>query len=96
MKNKQNPDWDHFVDLCLKTQNKNDLKQLLDLFMTIEEKETLATRYTIIKSLLQGKLTQREIAEKSRVSIAKITRGSNALKIISNHLKSLLEKKMGV
>jgi len=62
------------------------------LFFTIEEKETLSSRYLIIKALLQGDETQREIADIHKVSIAQITRGSNALKLISPELKTLLSK----
>lgn len=86
--------WHAFLKLCAKIDSPNDFKEFFDLFLTIEEKETLASRYLVVKSLLEGKLTQREIAEKFKVSIAQITRGSNALKIISPRLKELLKSKM--
>lgn len=86
--------WREFLDLCVSTDSPEDLAELLDLFLTIEEKETLASRTLIIKSLVEGKLTQREISETSGVSIAQITRGSNAIKIISPHLKELLKKRL--
>lgn len=57
-----------------------DLMQLFDLFFTEEEKEALATRALIIDALLEAKQTQRDIAETLKVSISKITRGSNMLK----------------
>lgn len=85
--------WRDFVKLCSNFGSTEDLTQFFDLFLTIEEKETLAARYLILKALLEGNLTQREISEKYNVSIAKITRGSNALKIISPELKELLKKK---
>ena len=69
-----------------------ELEQLLDLFLTFEEKETLSSRFVIIKALFEGELTQREIAETHKVSIAQITRGSNALKIISPKMRDLLKK----
>lgn len=86
--------WDEFLSLCSKIKNPEKFNQLFALFMTIEEKENLASRYLIVKALLEGKLTQREIAEKYKVSIAQITRGSNALKIIDPKFKKLLEKSM--
>ena len=86
--------WQDFLKLCSKIDSVEELSELFDLFFTIEEKETLASRYLIIKSLVEGKHTQREIAEKSKVSIAQITRGSNALKIISSKLKELLKSKL--
>jgi TrpR family trp operon transcriptional repressor len=58
----------------------------------MEEKSAIADRYLIIKGLLNGKKTQREMAETLKVSIAKITRGSNALKTIEPKLKAFLEK----
>jgi TrpR family trp operon transcriptional repressor len=83
-----------FAQLCAKFQNPEDLQALLDLFLTIEEKRALAARYCIVKALLDGDLTQREIAQTSNVSIAQITRGSNALKIISPELRELVRRYM--
>lgn len=82
--------WLDFLELCSKIQSPGDLGQFFDLFLTIEEKEVLASRYLIVKALLEQKLTQREIAAKYQVSIAQITRGSNALKIIDPKLKTIL------
>ena len=81
--------WQEFIKLCSKISSPKELGELFDLFLTIEEKETLASRYVIIKALVEGNLTQREIAENCKVSIAQITRGSNALKIISPELKDI-------
>lgn len=93
----QNPEkdgWRSFLELCSKIKDPDDFNQLFDLFLTIEEKETLASRYLIVKALLEEELTQRVIAEKYRVSIAQITRGSNALKIIDAKFKKHLKSKL--
>ena len=87
-------DWLHFAKLCSKFQNPEELQTVLDLFLTIEEKEILAARYLIVKALLEGQLTQRAIAQSRKVSIAQITRGSNALKTISPELRELLRRYM--
>lgn len=87
-------DWKDFVKLCCKIKTEKELESLFDLFLTLEEKELLASRYVIIQALLEGKLTQREIAEACNVSISQITRGSNALKIIDPKLKSFLESQI--
>ena len=71
-----------------------ELDELFELFLTLEEKEDVAKRFLILKLLLERKLTQREIAEEAKVSISKITRGSNALKVISKHLREALLKLM--
>lgn len=61
----------------------HQLEPLLNVLLTNEEREGLAKRILIIEALLKGEKTQREIAKDLNVSIAKITRGSNALKDIS-------------
>jgi TrpR family trp operon transcriptional repressor len=86
--------WRAFIELCSHFKKIGELRELFDLFFTLEEKEDVAKRFSILKALLEENLTQREIAEKLGVSISKITRGSNALKIISSHLKEALKKKM--
>jgi TrpR family transcriptional regulator, trp operon repressor len=86
--------WRAFIELCSQFKKVEELKELFDLFFTLEEKEDVAKRFCILKALLEEKLTQREVAEKLGVSISKITRGSNALKIISSHLREALKKKM--
>lgn len=82
--------WQGFLELCSKIKTPEKMKEAFDLFLTLEEKETLAARYLIIKALVDGKLPQREIAAELKVSIAQITRGSNALKIISPELRQIL------
>lgn len=84
--------WWGFLTLCSKIKSPQEFKKFFDLFLTIEEKETLGRRFQIVKALEEGKMTQREIAEHFGVSISQITRGSNALKIIDPALKNALEK----
>jgi TrpR family trp operon transcriptional repressor len=84
--------WWEFLTLCSKIKSPEEFKQFFDLFLTIEEKETLGRRFLIVRALQEGKLTQREIADHFGVSISQITRGSNALKIIEPSLKKILEK----
>ena len=86
--------WKQFIMLCQKIQSAEELRSLFDLFLTIEEKETIASRYVIIQELMKGKRTQREISKVFGVSIAQITRGSNALKIVDPTLRDLLERNM--
>jgi TrpR family transcriptional regulator, trp operon repressor len=86
MKNSLN----NFLRLCHSAESIEELEQLFDLFLTLEEKQILASRYEIIRALLKGDLPQREIAKHYKVSIAQITRGSNALKLINTRLKNFL------
>jgi len=94
MSNTSKDGWQEFLKLCNEIKTVNEFNDFFNLFLTIEEKETLAKRFTIIKSMLDGQLTQREISLKHKVSIAQITRGSNALKIISPELKSKLKERL--
>ena len=84
--------WKDFLYLCSECRSSGELEELLNLFLTLEEKEAVGKRVLIIKHLMEEKLTQREIAAKYQVSIAKITRGSNALKIIKTALKEFLSR----
>lgn len=86
--------WWRFLNLCLSVQSPDQLNDLFNIFLTFEERHVLANRYLIVKDLLAGKKTQREIAEELQVSTAQITRGSNQLKQIDDSIRELLEKKM--
>lgn len=84
--------WRVFLELCLEAKDASGLDELFNLFLTLEEKEHLSSRMQIIKALMEQKLSQREISEKMKVSISQITRGSNALKVISEDLLKFLKK----
>lgn len=84
--------WRGFLSLCSEAKNPEKMSELLWLFLTPEERKNIATRYLIVRELVQGKKTQREMAKDLGVSIAKITRGSNFLKMISKDFRRLLEK----
>lgn len=88
--------WRGFLEMCAKIKDPDSFQQLFELFMTYEERETMASRFLIVKALLERGMTQREIAEQFHTSIAQITRGSNALKIVDPKFKKLLEKKLCV
>jgi len=84
--------WRAFTQLCLESNNEKMLSSLLDLLLTQEEKESIATRCLIVMELLKQKKTQRAIAEDLHVSIAKITRGSNELKRMPQKLIEFLKE----
>ena len=92
MKNQES--WKNFIKLCTQYNDVDELSQLFDLFLTIEEKENLAARYLIIRAVLGEEITQREMSEQYHVSIAQVTRGSNALKIIDPDFKQKLIAKL--
>ncbi len=86
--------WRSFLELTAKFKESQELAELFDLFFTLEEKQDLSKRYSLVKALIDGQMTQREIAEKLGISISKITRGSNALKIINSRLEGALKEHM--
>lgn len=84
--------WQLFLKLCQSAKDEKILSELMTLFLTPEEQESLKTRCLIIQALLEHKSPQRQISEDLKVSIAKITRGSNELKRISPELLNFLRK----
>lgn len=83
--------WYEFLAQCLKFNNIEDLAEFLDVFLTISEREEIPKRLQIVRELLQGKKTQRQIAENLQVSIANITRASNLIKSKQYNLKKILD-----
>ena len=83
--------WHCFLNLCAEAKDEKILSEVLDLLLTPEEKSSIETRCLIIKALLAAEKPQRQISEDLHVSIAKITRGSNELKRISEKLLRYLQ-----
>jgi len=52
MKTNIDENWKAFLELCIKIKSPDMLRKFFDLFLTIEEKELLKSRFTIIKALL--------------------------------------------
>ncbi len=86
--------WQDFCSLCANYKDQKQISELLDLIMTTEEKFAISMRFQLIKELLSGELSQRDIAKKLNVSISKITRGSNSLKTFSSEFKKDLFSKI--
>jgi TrpR family transcriptional regulator, trp operon repressor len=77
---KSNATWQKFLHSCAKLKTTRQFDNFFAVLLTPAEQEDIAARYTILTKLLEGKKTQREIAKELKISIAKISRGSNALK----------------
>ncbi|OGD10044.1 hypothetical protein A2397_04845 [Candidatus Amesbacteria bacterium RIFOXYB1_FULL_44_23] len=71
---------DELVDALLQVENKSDMLELLKGLLTLGEIAEISRRLKIVKMLKSG-LSQREIAEKLRVGIATVTRGSKEIKL---------------
>ena len=86
--------WQKFLDLMVDMDNPRELDELSKLLFTPEERDAISKRIRIIEELMKDEKTQREIAADHHVSIAKITRGSNALKEVTPKMKRFLKKKL--
>jgi len=86
--------WQLFLKLCTQLKTEKQFNDFFELFLTINEREEIATRYHIVKAMIDGKETQRDMAKKYKVSIAKITRGSNQLKMTNKDFIQLLRELM--
>ena len=85
--------WSKFLKL-LQGADEKELDTLFHLFMTKNEREMLVERYTLVKTLLSEKYTQREISEKLGMSISLVTAGSKALQLLKEQDKQFLKERM--
>lgn len=86
--------WQKFLELMIDVKDPVMMEELSKLFFTAEERDAISKRSRIIGELLKEEKTQRKIAADFNLSIAKITRGSNALKETKPKMKKYLKKKL--
>ncbi|MGS0679575.1 trp operon repressor [Shewanella sp. 125m-7] len=73
-------EWDSVLEKVLSHQAHDDLIVLFELLLTEEERSAVAGRLKVFQMLLDGEMSQRQIAQEYQISIATITRCSNYLK----------------
>lgn len=88
-------EWQRLLELFEKAKSTEELDEIFNLLITAEEKKDLINRYRIVRELIKGEKTQRQIAKDLNVSIAKITRGSNFLKTLTDDFYQYIKKKIG-
>ena len=83
--------WEEVINLLGRQPDSQALSSVLSLLLTAEESEAVGSRLAIMQALIAGQESQRDIAARLGVSIAKVTRGSNYLKTLDNTEKRLIE-----
>ena len=73
-------EWGTVLEKVLSHQTHDDLMVLFELLLTEEERSAVAGRLKVFQMLLDGEMSQRQIAQEYQISIATITRCSNYLK----------------
>ncbi len=68
-----------------------DAELLLEDLLTPQERAKLAERWQLVKLLATG-MTQRKVAQKLKISISKVTRGSRQLQFGTGGFKKYLRK----
>ncbi|MCH1929038.1 trp operon repressor [Shewanella sp. A25] len=84
--------WDLVLEKILTHQNYEELSVLFHLLLTEEERSAIAGRLKVFQLLLNGEMSQRQIAAEYEVSIATITRCSNYLKHMTVEHRERIQK----
>lgn len=80
------------LDIISGIKDTDHLEQLFKDLFTPAELDDLTLRWKLLKDLHQG-MPQRRIAEKYRISLCKITRGSKVLKKKDGMVKAILKQR---
>lgn len=84
--------WDLVLDKILSHTDYENLSVLFYLLLTEEERSAVAGRLKVFQLLLNGEMSQRQIAAEYEVSIATITRCSNYLKNMSSEHRARIQQ----
>ncbi len=84
--------FEDIISVFCSVSDKDDMKALFDDLFTESEVKDMITRWLLMTDLYKGK-PQREIAEKRKLSLCKITRGSRMLKKEDGFMHRLLSSR---
>ncbi|MFQ6371304.1 trp operon repressor [Shewanella sp. YIC-542] len=86
------PHWNNVQQLVQQHAQSQQLDCLFELLLTEDERQAIAGRLKVFQLLLQGELSQRQIAAEHGISIATITRCSNYLKNMPEPLRNKIKQ----
>ena len=84
--------WFQVIQLLKRQQDMETLHDMMSVLLTREEREAIGSRLAIMRALISGEESQREIAWRIKVSITKVTRCSNYLKTLSDTEMAMIEQ----
>lgn len=79
------------LELLASAETVDEVALLIEDLLTPQERASVAERWQLIQELEKG-TTQRDISKKLNLSIAKVTRGSRALRYGKGGFRYFLEK----
>ncbi|WP_257295083.1 trp operon repressor [Endozoicomonas sp. YOMI1] len=84
--------WFQVIKLLKRQQDVEALHEVMAVLLTREEREAIGSRLAIMQALISEEESQREIAARIGVSITKVTRCSNYLKMLSATEIAMIEQ----
>ena len=85
-----NEPWSSVITLLHQQSNSEGITDVLHMLLTKEERLGIAARLAILKAIHAGDESQRHIAKRLQVSIAKVIRCANYYKQLSQTERALL------
>jgi len=76
----------------LALKNEDEVKAFFYDIMTPQENHALKERWEIVKALIEGKESQRDIAKRLGSGIATVTRGNRTLKYGEGSLQTIYDR----
>jgi len=86
------PSYKKLFEILSRVRNARDMDRLMHELLTPKELDDVWRRWQVMEDLYKG-LPQREIAERHKMSLCKITRGSRVLRAKDSICKQILEKR---
>lgn len=86
--------WSEVLQLLQQQQSLPELDEMLSLLLSLDERHSIGGRLAVIRELLKGELSQRQISAQLGVSIATITRASNNLKLMSEAERERIKQQL--